>query len=284
MIETIPLMIALVGTPPPAPMARLTLKANATEILQRDNLLVSIVVDNLSDVELQLEPSFEASHSYFRLEVDSDSGWQLRRTMHDEVDPIDFGGSGPLTVPPQSEFTEFNWHHLHENRHIFAAVGTYKLRATAKTSAGELVSNTVEVKVGDRSNHDQERIREARTAIYRLETTLKWDTSEILNGLQDVGGNIQTTIRNRNLVREYLRSATIDGKAVLPTQLCETLQKRLDEVSYNAALDHLAWYYIAERDGDGLARVLNALPCRSDGYIAGAAQLKDFLKSPKPIE
>jgi hypothetical protein len=191
---------------------------------------------------------------------------------------VGLGEYGPIFVGPQSQYAEHNWYHVSKREYLFADPGTCKVRAIAKTSSGLLISNECEIKVTARSPAHLERIGDMGTASYGLETTLKWDSGEVLMAIQDVGGNLGTTIRNRNLVREYLRRGTIDGKAVLPNQLCDVLQKQLDEVSYGNALDELIDYYVAKRDPDGHAPVLNAIPHRTKRQSSAARQINSFLK------
>ena len=255
---------------------RLVLATNASRILQRDNLMVRIVLFNPTAAELSVEPlDADLFMSYGRVQIRKGSTWELLNFVVDENFPMPFGGGGARTISSKAEFAEYSALHRHKKAFVFEEAGKYELRAIAKTSLGELTSNPVTIDVGDRTAIDLRRFEEAGKSLREFEfASLNRELTDNFTALERIGGNAAATIRAFLLTQEFAKSRRIGAEAVSVNRACDLLKSQMDQVCYENALNLLVSHYVARQDFDSLREIHRHMPYRSGPEREAARWLK----------
>lgn len=256
--------------------AALTLQANSTQILQRDNLLLSVVLTIKSESAITVFS--HGGGQRFHIELQENDKWVLVGLPQGT-----FGATGGLLLPGKSTFAEYKALHLRKGGFLFESPGEYRLRAIAKMPWGDIASETVNIIVKDRNEADLKKIEEAKTNLGHLAHGVESPMRANVLALESVGGNIGLTIHDRRMTRTLALGEPWKGESVAKEKVCDWLRKKMDPVSCQHALIQLGIFYIEKKDWDGVFRVSNALE-HDTPYRRVLIHELELLRNPPPPE
>lgn len=256
-------------------LAELTLRPNSTEILQRDNLLVRVVLKIKSESAITV---FSAGGiDRFRMELLEDDKW-----VRVGAPQGDGGPGGGLLLLGKSTFVGAKHLHLRKAGFLFEDPGEYQLRAVAKMPWGELASRPVTINVNKRDKVDLKRIADPELRLGHLAHGVESPMPKNILALETVGGNIGRTIKERLMTRTLALEEPWKGESVAKEKVCDWLSKRMDPVSYEHALIQLGIFYRQKKNWDGLFRVSQALLDDSAERRSFEYRLHQLVNPPPP--
>ena len=259
---------------------QLILTANSTRIKQCDVLLLRTTVEHPDPVRtlfLELPEEYLGCHT--QLQIKEADEWVPLSCIGENRNRGGLLVGGRQDVLPQSFFTEYHWLQRSGERFTFPVAGEYSLRAVAITSAGELFSNELSIRVEER-DHDMLEFIRGSEVYSEFHPTSLYGGSRDTNDVK-LDGNLERVTKGYLSVREYIAKGTIDEKPVAIKNLTNTLRARMDQVTWEYFLIRLGYHYQAWEDKEPLARIVAALPYDSAGARSFRSKLEYARTHPK---
>jgi len=256
-------------------LAELTLRPNVTNILQRDNLLVTVVLEVKSRSAITVFPPKTGDR--FRIQMFEDDKW-----IGVGASQGDGGPGAPLLLMGKSTFSDTKHLHLRKGGFLFENPGEYRLRAIVTMPWGELASKPVTIAVGKRNAHDLKKIEDGGWRLLYLEGGILSPMHPNILALKSLGGNIGRTINERLMTRTLASEEPWKGESVPKEKVCDWLRKKMDPVSYEYALVQLGIFYNQKKNWDGLFRVTEAFEHDSAQRRSLVYELEKVVNPPPP--
>ncbi|MFN0019351.1 MAG: hypothetical protein ACKVP0_13890 [Pirellulaceae bacterium] len=267
------LAILLFGT---EDLAELTLRPNTAKILQRDNLMVTVVLEIKSVSAITIFTA--GAGDKFRLELREGDKWVVVGAPQGDSMP-----GGGLLLMGKSTYAETKHLHVRKAGFLFEHSGNHQLRAIAKMPWGDLESKPVTISVGKRDAGDLKRIEDAKLELGHLAHGVESPMPTIVLALESVGGNMGRTIRERRMTRTLALEEPWKGESVPKEKVCGWLKDKMDPVAYEHALFQLGIFYRQKMNWDGLFRVSQAFEHDSAERRSFEYRLRQVL-NPTPPE
>ena len=243
--------------------AKLTLVPNATEILQRDNLLLLSVLENKTISAVHVMGDSEPACGYICHEIQDKGGSWIKIMASIDQIGIFCGMKGNFVLNGQSSTAECEAVHRRSLKGAFhfENPGTYKIRAVAPMPWGELCSEPVTIVVKERSLAHLKEIEETPPSdLWSLgRPGLGHPLRESLLKLKPVGGNIARTIEQWEMAQAVCEGGKWNGATVLKEKNCKWMQENMDPVALENSLDAVSAYYVSKKHWEGLPRFIDAM-------------------------
>lgn len=267
--------------------AKLTLVPNATEILQRDNVMLLSILENksISAVHIMLDGS-DSGGGRIRHEMqDKEGRWGKIRASVDQF-RLFCGLRGSFVMQGDSAYAECEAIHRKslKGAFLFEAPGTYKIRGVVTMPWGELYSEAVTITVKERPLSDLKSIESIPpNDLWSLgNPNLDRALPESLLKVRHVGGNIARTIDQWQMAQAAFEGRVWKGKPIAKERNCQWMRENLDPVAYEHSLDALGHYYVTKKHWDGLPRVVDAMKYDSVGRRNLIYHIKLLMTPPTP--
>lgn len=265
----------------PAPTRlRVTLTPNAYRIQECDVLLLRTTLENPDpgeDLLVELDGDFLGCH--MRLQMKKGEEWLPLSCIDEDLLRNALFGDARLEVRPQSIYAEYHWLHDYHGRYVFNREGLYVLRATAKTSRGDLRSNEIKVQVIRRDDDDLDFVVNDR--VFK-----SFHSPLFLHELPETppnrpGGNIERIFSAQRLAREYFVEGTIKGQKTSIEDMPKSLLTEMDQITWEYFMIRFGYHYEGWLDMESLSHIVAALPCDSAAARSFRANLERARKHPK---
>ena len=267
--------------------AKLTLVPNATEILQRDNLLLLSVLENksISAVHVMLDGSDSGGGRIWHEIQDKDDRWVKIRAAVDQVSEF-CGIRGSLVMAGESAYAECEAIHRRslKGAFLFENPGTYKIRAVVKMPWGDLPSEPVLITVKERPWPDLKMIESIPPKdLWALgRPSPGRPLPESLLKLKSVSGNIARTMEQWEMAEVACEGGKWRDVDVAKEKSFRWMQKNMDPVAYEHSLDALGYHYLVMKRWEELPRVVNAMKYDSSHKRSFIGQLRVLTRPPTP--
>jgi hypothetical protein len=266
---------------------QLTLIPNATEILQRDNLLLLSVLENrsISAVHVMPDKGEDLGGGHICYEIEKDGSWVRITPAFSQIAFL-CGLKGKLVLSGESSYAERESIHRRslKGAFLFETPGTYKLRAVAQMPWGEHPSEPVTITVKARPEIDLQAIESVTPMdLWALgRPSLERPLPENLLKLKSVGGNIAHTLEQWEMAQAACEGGKWKDAVILKEKNCQWMKKNMDSVALEHSLDVLSRYYLSKRHWEALPRCLEAMQYDSSMRRELIYQQKLLARPPTP--
>jgi hypothetical protein len=267
----------------------LTIEVSTHELLQFDHIVVKCVLRNDSIVSITIDDWLGLFPDFVRIEMREKQKWKPLRSMFSQVGTWELGPAPDPILEAGAEYAQYSSIFLEGQDFVFSKPGTFEIRAVARCSGNEIVSNAIKLVVARRDPRILARIRDAvtdtpvsfspgmsleekRSAVINSRRRGKFvglgaitfagfegNTSQNINAIADVGGNL-----GKGIGRLQLLSRILNGQEPTGEDVIGYVRQELDnQVDAEVALHVLGQHYKRHKDWLNLAQVVDALPDRT---------------------
>jgi hypothetical protein len=246
-------LLSLMGETP-----HLELTANRIEIQTCDFVIVKSVISNKSESAVYVE--HKVAGPAIQFEIKNGETWIPIRGMYDRKA---HGVLRPPLLDIDARYAEFNLILLDgKDQFVFSQPGRFELRAEVQLSGKQVQSKPVVITVKPRAQSLVKRIQDAGISVGTAGGAyLKPPLPDKLVALEDVGGNIGDSIKNKLLMQRIVSGEERTGDDVI-----KYIRERMDPLDAEISLAILGEHYFRKKqDWANLAKV--AAEFKEDSWL-----------------